>query len=321
MSKGRIDFRAQLGRLRWGISLAWLLNVLCLTGVLVASASLIFMDTTWSNEQIGSFLLVVVAIALPVTMLVVTIMSHFSYKMLKKQAAPNSQKVESGPVFNVVEEVAIAAGLSSKEFPEIYISHDRVPNAFALGTPRGSMIVFTDSLLSLMTREQLKAIAAHEVGHIVAGDSKMMTKLIAMSSLVGLFSGFYFRGSNSRGGGARNPLAIAIIVLSVVFLLVAPLLAQMAQLFMSRKRESQADAISVKLTRNPTALAEGLAVLEGIHQNNPKSVLQSSPLRKAKQLAFFSFGKSMRTHPTTEKRIADLVRMGANFSLPGSQEG
>lgn len=321
MSKERIDFRARLGRLRWGISLAWVFNVLCLTGVLVATATLLFMDDTWTNAQIGSFLLSVVVIALPITMIVVTVMAHFSYKMLKIQAAPNSQKVESGPVFNVVEEVAIAAGLSAEEFPEIYISHDSAPNAFALGTPKGSMIVFTDSLLSLMTREQLKAIAAHEVGHIISGDSKMMTKLIAMSSLVGLFSGFYFRSSRGRGGGGKNPLAVVIIVLSVVFLIVAPLLAQMAQLFMSRKRESQADAISVKLTRNPTALAEGLAVLEGIHQNNPKSVLRDSPMHKAKQLAFFGFGKSMRTHPTTEKRIADLVRMGANYSLPDSPEG
>lgn len=180
------------------------------------------------------------------------------------------------------------------------------------------MIGITLGLMEICNREELQAIVAHELGHIISGDSKAMTKLIAMTSMAGLISGIgmrmmFFggrRGGNRNSG--KNPLAIALIVVSLIFLIFAGPLSRLAAATMQRKRESQADALSVRLTRNPSALANALRKIEASYTHLPEK--EDEVAKSAQQLAFFS-RKSYKTHPPTEERIQALKEMGADPTI------
>ena len=215
---------------------------------------------------------------------------------------------------NIVEEMSIAAGLSASEIPEIGIIPSDEPNAFALSGKDGSLVAVTTGLLQLVNREELQAIIANEVGHLLAGDSKAMTKLIAMSSIVAVVSGIGTRIFGGRGGDNKNPLAIVLIVLSLIFLIAAPFLSQLANASMQRKRESQADAMAVRLTRNPDALARALRKIDGTYRSVPFPKKKGSVDHAAKQLAFFS-RDSFKTHPPIEERVQQLKRMGADPTI------
>lgn len=309
----REDFRVRLGKLKWGISFSWFINFLILA--LTVEAALIFtlLKDSATNQEIGSFLLDTLPLSALIAAIAITLVSAFSWKSIVARletvnADPQTQRY----LENIVEEMALAAGLSRDELPKVGVIADREPNAFAISGPRDSMIGVTTGLLDTLNREELQGVIAHELGHLIAGDSKAMTKLIAMASLVGVFSGIASRMFMGRNSDSKNPLAIVLIVLSLVFLMVAPLLAGLANASMQRKRESQADAISVKLTRNPSALARALRKIEGAHGQLPPE--KNSVETATKQLAFFS-RKHYRTHPPTDERIHELKKMGADPSI------
>lgn len=305
------DFRTRLSRLRWGIALAWVLNVVTTTLTVEAAIVATFLSVSSSNKEIVEFLLSTLPIALLVSLVVVTILSFIASRRIPAMTSGDllSAQKHFPQVYNVVEEMCVAAGVPYNQIPDVYVANDvRTPNAYAISWSSGSRIVFTRGIVDLLSREELQAVAAHELGHITSGDSKAMTKLIAMSSIVGLVSSAFSRimfGRNNNNGGA-NIVAIVLVVASYLFLLFAPLISAVSQAFMSRKRESQADATAVDYTRNPSALITALKKISG----NQSDDSQSKKFNKnARQLAFFS-DKTLRTHPPTEDRISALVSMG-----------
>lgn len=305
------DFRTRLSRLRWGIALAWVLNVVTTTLTVEAAIVATFLSVSSSNKEIVEFLLSTLPIALLVSLVVVTILSFIASRRIPTMTSGDllSAQDHFPQVYNVVEEMCVAAGVPYNQIPDVYVANDvRTPNAYAISWSSGSRIVFTRGIVDLLNREELQAVAAHELGHITSGDSKAMTKLIAMSSIVGLVSSVFSRimfGRNNNNGGA-NIVAIVLVVASYLFLLFAPLISAVSQAFMSRKRESQADATAVDYTRNPSSLISALKKISG----NQSGDSQSKKFNKnARQLAFFS-EKTLRTHPPTEDRIRALVSMG-----------
>jgi heat shock protein HtpX len=186
---------------------------------------------------------------------------------------------EQKQLVNVVEEMAIAAGLPR---PRIWVIPDTDPNAFATGRDASSAsIAVTEGLLATLSRDQLQAVVAHEMSHVRNLDVRLMTLLAGMVGAIALMSdgmgrmigrGGIRRGSQAgarwaggqRGSGkSANPLALVIFVLWLLTLVIAPIISRLLAMAVSRKREYLADATAAQLTRNPMALATALEKLEG----------------------------------------------------------
>lgn len=323
----RIDFREQLSKLRTGIVIAWFINFFIL--VLTFQAALIVAMNDQFQENMKNFFMVTSPLAIVVAVVVTFLVSHFSYKTILLTASPKAEKVEEGYAFNLVEEMCVAAGIPQKDFPIVYVDPTTEANAYALSAPQGTLVIITQGLLNILNREQLQAVVAHELGHLISGDSKAMTKIVAMTSFVSFISGgfrymFYGRNNNNNN---NNPVAVVITIIAVIFLLVAPFLSMVANAFMSRQRESQADAMSVRLTRNPTALAEALLKIDEDYAKHKGHKKQKSEKQKKKDkeaqkfsqgaghLAFFSVKEGLRTHPPTIERVKVLKAMGAEIDV------
>lgn len=309
----RENFRVRLDKLKRGIVISWIVNFLLLTMTLESAAIFLFLQSSASNSDILKLLLISIPIAMAISAITMAAVSSKSWKSIAlKLGTIEVDENTDRYLKNIVEEMSLAAGLRQDEIPSIGVIGSSEPNAFALSGPDGSMIAVTTGLLGITTRDELQGIIAHEIGHLIAGDTKAMTKLIAMASIVAIVSGLTTRFIFGKGGGGNkaNPMAIALIVISLLFLLAAPFLSKLANSSMQRKRESQADAISVRLTRNPTALATALRKIEGSYSNIPKK--DKAPVESAtQQLAFFS-RSAYSTHPSTDDRIYELKKMGAD---------
>lgn len=235
--------------------------------------------------------------------------------MLAVSGAKKVSKEDAPQLFNVVEEMTIAARLP--KMPDIYIIDDPGMNAFATGRdPMHSAVAVTSGLLANMNRDQLQGVIAHEVSHIVHRDVLYMTMVGIMVGTIILLCELFFqimRGmthgsryssrSNNKGGGA-----IVIVVLLVVALLlyiIAPILAQMIYFAISRKREYLADAGAAVYTRYPEGLASALEVLAGQRQPIARASRATAPMYITNPFG----GKMsvfMSTHPPTEERIKIL---------------
>jgi heat shock protein HtpX len=187
---------------------------------------------------------------------------------------------EQKQLVNVVEEMAIASGLPK---PRIWVVPDSDPNAFATGRDAATAsIAVTEGLLTRLSRDELQAVIAHEMAHIQNLDVRLMTLLAGMVGAIALLSDGMGRmmGRGSRtgvrwgstssgrvsgksGGRGGNPLAIAILVLWLLTLIIAPVVSRVLAMAVSRKREYLADAAGAQFTRNPMALASALEKLEG----------------------------------------------------------
>ena len=213
-------------------------------------------------------------------------------------------------LFNVVDEVRIAAGLP---MPTVAIVDDPAPNAFATGRdPDHAVIAFTTGILNAMDREQLQGVTAHEMAHVGNRDTLVMAVaattagLIAIIADVGVRMAFFTRRDNS------NPIAP---VIGLVILLLAPIAGVMMRSAVSRKRESLADATAVQFTRNPAGLRRALETLAAdstvVHErsNAVSHVWIESPL-EGKSKSLFD------THPPITERIEILRAMEQSGPTP-----
>lgn len=302
-------------KLRWGIITTWALNINLLTLVFLSAVMIATVRRDTPTETIINIIKHSLIPCALLAIVLVLVVSMFSWKAITlmagahlKEVTPDTKNMHHKQIFNIVEEVHIASG-SKLPMPRVYIDNSDVMNAYALSTPRGSQIVFTQQLIDTLNREELTGVAAHEWGHILAGDSKAMTKLIAIASITSLVASLFtqFIPTNKSGDGKNNPIAIVVLVVSFIFLLLSPMVSHVAQMFMSRQRESQADVISVELTKNPTALA---SALQKISSHSGVETDEKERFEKSVgQLAFFSHLVS--THPPVEKRLKALRELGA----------
>jgi len=225
---------------------------------------------------------------------------------------------------NVVEEMAIAAGVPR---PRIWIVDDPDPNAFATGTdPLHSHVAVTQGLLDLCTRDELQGVIAHELGHVKNLDVRLMTTLAALvgaGALIHDGATRFFRGSGGGGGGGSRsedrkggPLLLILLVAWIVSWLLAPIIAQLLALGVSRKREYLADAMSAQFTRNPLALASALQKIEGAEaptehiKRGAAHLCIADPLGRRLTDHEGLFADALATHPPMAKRIAILKGMG-----------
>ncbi len=238
---------------------------------------------------------------------------YFSDKLVLAATGAKEVKQSEYPhLFHTVEGLAIAAGIPK---PKLYIIDDPSPNAFATGRdPEHSAIAVTKGLVELMNREELEGVLAHEMSHIQNYDIRFGTIAVVLVGMVGIISNLFFRymwffgGNRNRDSGrGGNSLEMIVLVLGLLFMILAPIAAQLVRLAISRKREFMADASGAKLTRNPDGLASALEKLGKAKQ--PLKVPESAaPLFIVNPFAG-KFTGLFSTHPPLEERVKALRAM------------
>jgi len=229
---------------------------------------------------------------------------------------------------NVVEEMAIASGLPK---PAIYVVPDTDPNAFATGTgPERSSIAVTRGLLDALDRDELQGVVSHEMSHIRNYDVRLMTVVAALAGAILLLSDWSRRGLWWGGGrrrdrdGAGGGAAALFAALWIVSIILAPIIAQIVSMAVSRQREYLADASGAEMTRHPLALASALekiaaavaptpSIKQGIAHLCIEDPRGGPPESREGFLAgLFS------THPPVTRRVALLREMAYQPSAPPS---
>ena len=247
--------------------------------------------------------------------------------MLGMARATEVTKRDYPQLVNVVEEMAIASAMPRP--PRVYVVDDPAPNAFATGrNPENATVAVTTGLLTLLDRTELQGVVAHEIAHIRNRDVALMTTAgIMLGSIVllaefgsrALWYGGGFRRSRSSGEGKGGGAQVALVVVAVLFMILAPLLAQFVYFALSRRREYLADASGALYTRYPEGLASALEKLGGSTRPQANVSRVTAPMyivRPLKEAAARNLsGSAFSTHPPLESRIRILRSMGSNASL------
>jgi heat shock protein HtpX len=259
---------------------------------------------------------------------------------LRLSGAVEIQKRDDPQLFNVVEELSIAAGLP---VPRVFLIDDTALNAFATGRdPEHAAVAITKGLREQLSRDELAGVMAHELSHIRFYDVRLSMLMATMVGLIVFASDaalrfmrmhFWYGGGGSRrssrssrdgGGGAQAILGIIVLVLMLVFMIIAPTLAMLIRFSISREREFLADAGAVELTRYPQGLISALSKLGGCKEplevaNRATSHMYIvNPLRNALKREGHEMNSAFRTHPPLHDRIA---RLEALISSSTEREG
>lgn len=242
-------------------------------------------------------------------------------------------------LLNIVEEMCIAAGIPV--VPVYVLKEEHAINAFTAGHDFSTAyIVVTQGALDQLSRDELQAVIAHEVGHIVSADvsvnSVLLSCIAALTFLmtIGLKIIELMGRSRSRSSKDGNPLPfLAVAVLFIVLGFIGAFLGRCLQSLFSRKREFLADGLGVQFTRNPSSLASALAKIRDLFQSeihkagsmNIAHMCIANPLKKG----FFS--ELMASHPPINSRIELLdskylnpefnIQSNKNNELTSDQKG
>jgi len=233
--------------------------------------------------------------------------------VLSISKARPATKEEFPYLYNVVEGLAIAAGVPA---PPCYVIEDTAPNAFATGRdPKHSVICVTTGLLQKLDRAELEGVVGHEMSHIKNYDMRLMTLAVVMVGVIALLSDWILRtflwGGRGRRVSKDKGAGGVLIIVGLIMAILAPLVAALIRMAISRKREFLADASSAQLTRYPPGLASALRKIaadkEPLEAANKATahLYIANPLldHKGKMNRLFS------THPPIEERIAALEKM------------
>jgi heat shock protein HtpX len=242
----------------------------------------------------------------------------FSDKIVLRMHRAKEVALKENPeLYRVLENLTIAAGLP---MPKFYLIEDPAPNAFATGrNPQHAVVAVTSGLLEQLDRSELEGVLAHELSHIGNRDMLVSTVAVVLVGFIAILSDMFMRSlwwggmrsRDNRGGGGAVLLFVGIILA-----VLAPIIASLIRLAISRRREFLADSSGVLLTRYPDGLASALK----------KISVYSQPMRTATNATahlFFEnpfgadrgesegrraswFVRIFSTHPPIEERIKAL---------------
>lgn len=246
--------------------------------------------------------------------------------LLAVSGARRIAKDDHPVLYNVVEEMSVASGLPRP--PAVYILDEAAPNAFATGTrPDRAAVVVTAGLLERLTRDELQGVIAHEIAHIKHRDVTYLTLMAVMVGAIVMLAEFarralFYGGGTRRRTSSSGRGAAPVYLLAIVLILLAPLLARLMYLALSRRREYLADASAALATRYPEGLASALEKIEQfwspLRAANPATAPMYivNPLTKAAD----AFTGLFSTHPPTGERIRILRSLGGNVSFAAFDE-
>ncbi|EJF7712472.1 zinc metalloprotease HtpX [Providencia rettgeri] len=217
----------------------------------------------------------------------------------------NASSPQEKQLFNIIEELSLSASLGY--IPRLYILETDEPNAFAAGwNKRNALVGVTRGLLQTLNRQEVQAVLAHEVGHIIHGDSKLTLYVGILANVIltvtNLFSQIFIRTAGRSRNNAANKAQMILLVLNFVL----PWITQILYFYLSRTREYMADAAAVDLTSDNQAMISALKKISGNHETHE---YDNSTTGQAYRKAAYIFNKGdsvFSTHPSIENRIAVL---------------
>jgi heat shock protein HtpX len=242
----------------------------------------------------------------------------FGDKMVLTMAdAREIDKADAPQLYNVVEEMAIAAGVP---MPRVMILETDALNAFATGNKVGhGTIVVTRGLLDTLSRDELQGVVAHEMSHLANLDTRYMVIVGVTVGLIALVCDMLLRtmawggsGRSSSSSDKKGSGGGLLIILLIVVAIFAPLAAKAVQMAVSRQREYLADATSVQFTRNPNGLISALGKLADKAAPFPGVSRATQHLFIVNPVQTFTAKSSalLATHPDIADRIARLRNLG-----------
>jgi len=243
----------------------------------------------------------------------------FGDKMVLTMAnAKEIEKADAPQLYNVVEEMAIAAGVP---MPRVMVLETDALNAFATGNKVGhGTIVVTRGLLDTLSRDELQGVVAHEMSHLANLDTRYMVIVGVTVGLIALVCDMLLRtmawggsGRSSSSSDKKGSGGGLLIILLIVVAIFAPLAAKAVQMAVSRQREYLADATSVQFTRNPNGLISALGKLADKAAPFPGVSRATQPLFIVNPVQTFTSKSSalLATHPDIADRIARLRNLGS----------
>ncbi|MGX1203751.1 zinc metalloprotease HtpX, partial [Marinobacter sp. MBR-105] len=277
-------------RHRWLNRFQTALLVLTLVGIAATAGSLLFGEIgLWLALATCALTLLIEPVAAPAMTL-----RLYGARPLHYQEAP--------AIWSLLRELAVRAGLPNTPVPHYVPSG--IVNAFATGSRRHASIALTDGLLRSLSIRELQAVLAHEVAHIAQDDLRVMgladsiSRLTSLLALLGQITLLISMPALLAGTVEINWLGLLLLAAS-------PQLALLAQLGLSRVREFDADRMAVELTGDPHGLASALAKIERVSRSWRAWMLPGWGNPEPSWL---------RTHPTTEDRIARLMELAPQSS-------
>jgi heat shock protein HtpX len=239
----------------------------------------------------------------------------FSDKIvLRMYGAQELAPADAPELFQTVQDLTGRAGLP---MPKLYMIEGDQPNAFATGRdPEHAAVAVTKGILSMLSRDELRGVLAHELAHVKHRDILVGTIAATMAGAISMLAnmaqwGMMFgggRGSDNREGG--SPIA------GLVMMIVAPFAALLIQLAISRSREFMADEGGAQMAGNPLSLASALRKLETrAHQIPMNASPSTAHMFIVNPLSGGGIAKLFSTHPPMEERIARLEAMAYGQSL------
>ena len=227
--------------------------------------------------------------------------------------AREATREEDLQLTNILDALMVASGLEHK--PKLYVVESAQPNAFATGrNPEHAIICVTTGLLRKLDYYELEGVVAHELSHIKNYDIMLSAVVSVMVGFVVMLSDMFtrtiFRGSRrSRDNKEGNPI---LLIIGLIFLILSPIISNLIQLAVSRRREYLADATAVQFTRNPDGLISALKKITSddskldVASNSNAYMYIANPFPKKrvqKVSGLFS------THPSVEERVEALEKL------------
>lgn len=239
--------------------------------------------------------------------LIYAVISYFasSRMALALNGAHQIEKKDNPRLYRIVENLSITDGLP---MPKVYIIDDPAPNAFATGrNPQTAAVCATTGLIDMMSDSELEGVMAHELGHVQNYDIRVSLMAFALVAVVSIIADIMLRMVWFSDEDNNNSL---FFVLGIIAALVAPIVALLIQLSISRKREYLADATGALTTRYPDALASALEKIKHSGSAMKKQNASTAHLFFANPLKGKGVANLFSTHPPLDDRIKRLHEMG-----------
>ncbi|WP_448810656.1 M48 family metalloprotease [Agromyces bauzanensis] len=250
-----------------------------------------------------------------VTVVIASAYALFQYFTADRQALAMSgaiqlqSKADHPRLWRTVENLSITTGTP---MPKVYIISDPAPNAFATGRdPDHAVVAATTGLLEVMDDAELEGVMAHELGHVRNYDIRLSMIVFGLVVAIGFISDMFLR--MTFFGGRNNNQNPIMLVVGLVAMLIAPLVASLVQLAVSRQREYLADATGAMTTRHPDALARALEKLEVYGRPMRRQNSSMAHLWIADPLKPGVIDRLFATHPPIADRVKRLEQMGGAF--------
>jgi len=230
---------------------------------------------------------------------------------LAMTGAKEIEKKDNPRLFRIVENLSITLGIPT---PKIYLIEDPAPNAFATGRdPKHAVVAATTGILEIMDDRELTAVMAHEMGHVQNYDIRLSMIAFGLVSAIGILADILMRMFFFGGDRRDSNINPVVIVLGIAVVILAPIIATIVQLAISRQREYLADASGALTTRDSDGLISALKKLETYGRPMRKQNTSAAHLFLNDPLKPGILSRLFSTHPPLSERIKRLQSNAAQF--------